>query len=170
MKIMFWIRWFIAYSNEWNWREKERCLFTLTDLLSHHVVWKIYLFFDELAISQRSAVFCAAGAWGGKPIGRVRVNIIYFISLFLKYFFQFNQSTICFKTGKRESLSDKKFKFNDTGKFHFLLIFKFWSSKVDKSSTEAWKFSQRHRIFSKSHNFSFDRFNDRTYYVWYRAK
>ena len=32
IKIIFWVRWFIAYSNEWNWREKERCLFTLTDL------------------------------------------------------------------------------------------------------------------------------------------
>ena len=32
------------------------------------------LFFAELAMSQRwSALFCATGAWGGKPIGRVRV-------------------------------------------------------------------------------------------------
>ena len=31
--------------------------------------------FAELAMSQRwSAIFCATGAWGGKPFGRVRVN------------------------------------------------------------------------------------------------
>ena len=27
---------FIAYSNEWDWREKERCLFTLTNLYSNY--------------------------------------------------------------------------------------------------------------------------------------
>ena len=36
----------------------------------------MYLLFDELAISQRwSAVLCATGAWGGKPIGSVRVKL-----------------------------------------------------------------------------------------------
>ena len=36
---------------------------------------KKYLFFAELAMSQYwSAIFCATSAWGGKPIGRVRVN------------------------------------------------------------------------------------------------
>ena len=37
---------------------------------------KRYLFFAELAMSQRwSAIFCATGVWGGKPIGRVRVKL-----------------------------------------------------------------------------------------------
>ena len=36
---------------------------------------KRYLFIAELAMSQRwSVIFSATGAWGGKPIGRVRVN------------------------------------------------------------------------------------------------
>ena len=38
----------------------------------------MYLFFDELAIGQRwSALFCATGVWGGKPIRRARVNFVY---------------------------------------------------------------------------------------------
>ena len=52
---------FIAYSNGWDWRGKER-----------------YLFFAELAMSQGwSALLCATGAWGGKPIGRVRIKLIF---------------------------------------------------------------------------------------------
>ena len=36
---------------------------------------KKYLFFAELAMSQRrSAIFCATGVLGGKPIGRVGIN------------------------------------------------------------------------------------------------
>ena len=36
---------------------------------------KRYLFFAELAMSQRwSAIFCATGVWGGKTIRRVRVK------------------------------------------------------------------------------------------------
>ena len=36
----------------------------------------MYLFFAKIAMSQRwSAMFCATGAWGCKPIGRVRVNL-----------------------------------------------------------------------------------------------
>ena len=31
-KIMFWVRWFYTYSHEWDWREKKRYLFTLTNL------------------------------------------------------------------------------------------------------------------------------------------
>ena len=35
----------------------------------------MYLFFDELAICLHwSALFCATGVWGAKPIGRVRVK------------------------------------------------------------------------------------------------
>ena len=38
--------------------------------------------FAKLAMRQRwSAVFCATGVWGGKPIGRVRVKILMRISL-----------------------------------------------------------------------------------------
>ena len=47
---------------------------------------KMYLFLDELAISQRSsAVFCATGAWGGKPIGRVLVKIKNFVKCISKF-------------------------------------------------------------------------------------
>ena len=42
----------------------------------------MYLFFDEWAIYQRwSAVFCATGAWGGKPIGRVRGKQFFYTNL-----------------------------------------------------------------------------------------
>ena len=43
-------------------------------ITSFHI--KKYLFFAELAMSQRwSAIFCATGVWGGKPIGRERVKV-----------------------------------------------------------------------------------------------
>ena len=38
IKIIFWVRWFIAYSNEWNWRAKGRFLFALTNLYLHHFI------------------------------------------------------------------------------------------------------------------------------------
>ena len=45
-------------------------------------IWKRYLFSAELAMSQRwSAIFCATGAWWGKPIGRVRVKVEKFYKL-----------------------------------------------------------------------------------------
>ena len=49
---------FIAYSNEWDWREKERCLFALTNLNSHHLILKRYLF---CRISDESALIRCNG-------------------------------------------------------------------------------------------------------------
>ena len=41
------------------------------------LITSFYIFFAEVAMSQRwSAIFCATGAWRGKPIGRVRVKDI----------------------------------------------------------------------------------------------
>ena len=66
---------FKPYSNEWDRREKTMFIHTNQPLITSFYI-KTYLFFAELAMSQRwSAIFCATGAWGGKPIGRLRVNI-----------------------------------------------------------------------------------------------
>ena len=66
---MFWVRLF----ERMRLKRKKRCLFNQPLITSFNI--KMYLFFAELAMSQRrSAIFCATGAWGGKPIGRVRVN------------------------------------------------------------------------------------------------
>ena len=75
IKIMFWATWFYSLFAQIRLKRKNRCLFTLTNLYSHHFILKRYLFFAELAMSQHwSVIFCATGAWGGKPIGRVRVK------------------------------------------------------------------------------------------------
>ena len=61
---MFWVRWLNSLFERMILKRKN-------DVFS-------CLFFVELAISQRwSAIFYAKGAWGGKPIGRVRVNLIF---------------------------------------------------------------------------------------------
>ena len=49
---------FIAFSNEWDWREKT-----------------IFIHTNQRKSQRWSAFFCATGVWGGKPIGRVRVNM-----------------------------------------------------------------------------------------------
>ena len=55
---------FIAYSNEWDWREKTMFIHTNQPLITSFYI-KRCLFFAELAMSQRwSALFCATGAWG----------------------------------------------------------------------------------------------------------
>ena len=76
---------------------------TKQPLITTFFVQKRY-FFAKLAMSQRwSAIFCATGAWGGKPIGRVRVNII------LKPCFEENCSLVeegdddCFLKGNRDN-------------------------------------------------------------------
>ena len=78
IKICFQSDGFIAYSNEWDWREKT--------------MLKKYLFFAELARNKRwSAIFCATGVWGGKPIGRVRVNEIFKFMIIIKYILAWKQ-------------------------------------------------------------------------------
>ena len=65
---------FVSYSNEWDWREKTMFIHTNQPLVTSFYIKKSN-FFVELAIIQRwSAIFCATSAWGGKPIGRVRVK------------------------------------------------------------------------------------------------
>ena len=58
-------------------REKKNLVYSHQLTFNHIILYKKCTdFFDELAISKRwSAVFCATGAWGGKRIGRVRVNL-----------------------------------------------------------------------------------------------
>ena len=75
MKIMFWVRWFYSLFERMKLkRKKSMFMHTNWPLITSFYI-KMYLFFDELAISQRwSAIFCASGAWGGIPIGRVRVK------------------------------------------------------------------------------------------------
>ena len=56
---------FIAYTNEWDLREKTMFIHTYLPLITSFYI-KNYLFFADLAISQRwSAIFCATGEWGG---------------------------------------------------------------------------------------------------------
>ena len=55
--------------------EEKKFLFPLTNLKSHHFMFKMYQFFAELPMSQRlSAIFCAMSVCRGKLIGRVRVK------------------------------------------------------------------------------------------------
>ena len=73
---MFWVRWFYSLF-EWMRLERKRKMFIHTNqsLITSFYIKKL-LIFAELAMSQRwSALFCATGAWGGKPIGRVRVKL-----------------------------------------------------------------------------------------------
>ena len=75
IKIMFWVRWFYSLFDRLRLKRKKT-MFIYTNqpsITSFHI--KKYLFFAELAMSQPwSAIFRATGAWGGKPIGRLRVN------------------------------------------------------------------------------------------------
>ena len=71
----FLVRWFYSLFERMRLKRKKRCLFRKTNLQSHHFIEKRYLFFADLAMSQRwYAIFCATGAWGAKPIGRVTVK------------------------------------------------------------------------------------------------
>ena len=55
-------------------KRKRKLLFTLPTFI-HIIEYKKVPIFAESAISQLwSAIFCATGAWGGKAIGRVRVE------------------------------------------------------------------------------------------------
>ena len=69
---------FIAYSNEWDWREKQMMfIYTNQPLIISFFIKKVPIF-AELAMSQCwFAIFCITGVWGGKPNGRVRVNWIF---------------------------------------------------------------------------------------------
>ena len=54
----------IAYSNEWDWKEKTMFIHTNQPLITSFYI-KRYLFFAELAMSKRwSAIYCATGARG----------------------------------------------------------------------------------------------------------
>ena len=71
-----WVRWFYSLFKRMR-LERKRTMFIQTNqpLITSFYIKKVPIF-AELAISQRwSAIFCATGAWGGKPIGRVRVNL-----------------------------------------------------------------------------------------------
>ena len=69
---------FIAYSNEWDWREKTMFIHTHQTLITSFYIKKVPIF-SQLAMSQPwSAIFWAMGVWGGKLIGRVRVKVEYF--------------------------------------------------------------------------------------------
>ena len=73
IKIIFWVRWLKAYSNEWVWK-KMMFIHTNQSLITSFYI-KRCLFLAELAMSQCwSAIFCVTGVWGGKAIGRVRVK------------------------------------------------------------------------------------------------
>ena len=67
---------FIAYLNEWDC-EEEMFIHTNQPLITSFYIKEVPIF-AELAMGQRwSANFCTTGAWEGKPIGRVRVNVIF---------------------------------------------------------------------------------------------
>ena len=75
IKIMFWVRWFYSLFERMRLKRKRTMFIHTNQPLFTSFYIKRYLFFAELAMSQRwSAIFCATGAWGGKPIGRVRVK------------------------------------------------------------------------------------------------
>ena len=74
IKIMFWVRWFYSLFERMRLKRKKMFIQTNQPLFTSFYIKK-YLFFAELAVSQRLfAFFCTTGAWGGKPIRRVRVN------------------------------------------------------------------------------------------------
>ena len=63
---MFWVRWFYSLF-ERDWRKKTMFIHT-----NHPLITSFYIkrepIVAELAMSLRwSAIFCATGAWGGKP-------------------------------------------------------------------------------------------------------
>ena len=72
---------FIAYSNEWDWIENKTMLIHTNQplLTSFYTVKGSYF----CRISDESALirnFRATGVWGGKPIGRVRVKMLWKLS------------------------------------------------------------------------------------------
>ena len=68
-------------------RKKPMFIHTNQLLIASFLYKKRYLFFAELAMSQRwSAIVRATGAWGGKPIGRVRVKSGLWVVLFFSKF------------------------------------------------------------------------------------
>ena len=72
---MIWVRWFYSLFERMRLKRKRTMFIHADQPLITLFYIKRCLFFVELAMSQRwSALFCATGAWGGKPIGRVRVN------------------------------------------------------------------------------------------------
>ena len=75
IKIMFWVRWFYSLFERMRSERKRTMLIHTNQPLITSIYIGRYLFFAELLMSQRwSAFFCATGAWGGKPIGCVRVH------------------------------------------------------------------------------------------------
>ena len=64
IKIIFWVRWFYSLFERMRLKRKRRMLIhTNKPLVTFYK--KRYLFFAELAMSQRwSAIFCATGVWG----------------------------------------------------------------------------------------------------------
>ena len=85
---------FLAYSKEWDWREKTMFIQTNEPLITSFYVKKVPIFAESAMIQRWSAIFCATGAWGGKPIGRVRVKVHKGFSslafwIFFQYFFKF---------------------------------------------------------------------------------
>ena len=73
---MIWVRWFYNLFERMR-LERKRTMFIHTNqpLITWFYIKKVPIFV-ELAMSQRwSAIFCATGALGGKPIVRVRVNL-----------------------------------------------------------------------------------------------
>ena len=95
IKIVFWVRWFKVYSHEWDWREKTVLSHTNQPLITSFYIQKLPIF-AELAMSQRlSAIFCATGVWGDKPIGRVRVKDVKQF-LLVQHFKLFNPSELHF--------------------------------------------------------------------------
>ena len=64
LKICFESDSFIAFPNEWDWREKNDVYSTNQPLITSFYIKKVPIF-AKLAISQRSsAIFCATGVWG----------------------------------------------------------------------------------------------------------
>ena len=87
----------IAYSNEWNWREKKtihtkKALIALIEIKNLPIFWQIS---DWSALIR---TFLRNGVWGGQPIGRVRVNFVHsqkILNYFMKTHFYMFLIEIC---------------------------------------------------------------------------
>ena len=104
---MFWVRWFNSLFRRMRLKNKKMFIHTHQPFVRIFMLKK-YLFFAELAISQRwSAIFCATGVWGVKPIGRVRMRNIYRNSKALR--FNFSCGSVQGKIAKSEFTKTRHF-------------------------------------------------------------
>ena len=77
IKIMFWLRWFYSLLERMRLKRIKNMFIHSNQTLITSFNIKEVPIFPELTMSKRwSAIFCATGVWGGKPIGRVRSKLI----------------------------------------------------------------------------------------------